>query len=264
MPRQSRQPSGTGIHHVMMRGINHQNIFEDEEDNYQFINTLDRMRVRYDDEGNPCGSNCTYYAYCLMSNHFHLLIRERDESIGDTIKRIASSYVYYYNHKYLRDGHLFKERFKSEPVNDMAYFTILLRYIHQNPVKAGIAERVKDYEYSSWCEYDGEVEPVFRVCDTETVLRRIPYTDLEAWVNDLLPDDAHFLDNDNEKPRYRLSDDQVWQQIIKLTGVTNSSDFQKLNKDKQRETLRTLLDIGASVRQLQRLTGSGRGIIQRV
>lgn len=248
----------------MMRGINHQNIFEDEEDNYQFINTLDRMRVRYDDEGNPCGSNCTYYAYCLMGNHFHLLIREREESVGETVKRIASSYVYYYNRKYGRDGHLFKERFKSEPVNDLAYFTILLRYIHQNPVKAGIVENVKDYEYSSWCEYDGEVEPVFRVCDTETVLRRIPYTDLEAWVNDPLPDDAHFLDNDDEKPKLRLSDDQVWQQIIKLTGVTNSSDFQKLNKDKQRETLRTLLDIGASVRQLQRLTGLGRGIIQRV
>lgn len=80
-----------------------------------------------------------------------------------------------------------------------------------NPVKAGIAERVKDYEYSSWCEYDGEVEPVFRVSDTETVLRRIPYTDLEAWVNDPLPDDAHFLDNDDEKPKLRLSDDQVWQ-----------------------------------------------------
>ena len=133
----------------------------------------------------------------------------------------------------------------------MAYFTILLRYIHQNPLKAGIVENIKDYEYSSWCEYDGEVEPVFRICDTETVLRRIPYADLEAWVNDPLPDDAHFLDNDNEKPRLRLSDDQVWQQIIKLTGLTNSSDFQKLNKDKQRETLRKLLDIGASVRQLQ-------------
>ena len=52
MPRQARKESGTGIYHVMMRGINHQNIFEDEEDNYQFINTLDRMRVRYDDEGN--------------------------------------------------------------------------------------------------------------------------------------------------------------------------------------------------------------------
>ena len=52
-------------------------LFEDEEDNYQFINTLDRMRVRYDDVGNPCGTNCTYYAYCLMGNHFHLLICER-------------------------------------------------------------------------------------------------------------------------------------------------------------------------------------------
>ena len=58
MPRQPRTSSGTGIYHVMMRGINHQTIFEDEEDNYQFINTLDRMRVRYDDEGNACGRNC--------------------------------------------------------------------------------------------------------------------------------------------------------------------------------------------------------------
>ena len=65
------------------------------------------------------------------------------------------------NHKYSRDGHLFKERFKSEPVNDMAYFTVLLRYIHQNPVKAGIVENVKDYEYSSWGEYDGTVEPIY-------------------------------------------------------------------------------------------------------
>ena len=61
------------------------------------------------------------------------------------------------------------------------------------------------------------------------------YTDLEAWVNDPLPDDAHFLDNDDEKPKLRLSDDQVWQQIINIAGVTCSSDFQKLDKTKQRE-----------------------------
>lgn len=73
-----------------------------------------------------------------MSNHIHLLIREREDTIGMAIKRIASSYVYYYNHKYSRYGHLFRERFKSETVNDMAYFLTLLRYIHQNPVKAGM------------------------------------------------------------------------------------------------------------------------------
>lgn len=76
----------------------------------------------------------------------------------------------------------------------MAYFTVLLRYIHQNPVKAGIVERVKDHKY--------------------TVLNRIPFKDLVKWVNYPLDDDVNCLDNDNEKPCYHLSDDQVWHQII--------------------------------------------------
>ena len=241
MPRQPRTSSGTGIYHVMMRGINHQTIFEDEEDNYQFINTLDRMRVRYDDEGNACGRNCCYYAYCLMGNHFHLLIREREESVGETIKRIASSYVYYYNRKYGRDGHLFKERFKSEPVNDMAYFTVLLRYIHQNPVKAGIVENVKDYEFSSWGEYDGTVEPVFQICDTQTVLNRIPYKELEEWVNDPLDDDVQCLEIE-KKVFSKPSDDQVWLMIKEQTGATSSTTFQQLADEIKRSILKQLKD----------------------
>ena len=85
---------------------------------------------------------------------------------------------------------------------------------------------------------------------------------MEEWVNDPLDDDVNCLDNDNEKPRYRLSDDQVWQQIINIAGVTCSSDFQKLDKTKQREALGLLRELGASVRQLERLTGISRGIIQ--
>ena len=137
----------------MMRGINHQNIsdlrsclftldnaqaslalysfnrsLEEHEDNYQFLNTLDMMAQSYEPDGTPLGRNYILYAYCLMSNHIHLLIREREDTIEMAIKRIASSYVYYYNHKYSRDSHLFRERFKSETVNDMAYFLTLLRY----------------------------------------------------------------------------------------------------------------------------------------
>lgn len=263
MPRKARVESGTGIFHVMMRGINHQNLFEEPEDYYQFIATLDRMRFRYDEDGTPMGSNCTYYAYCLMSNHFHLLIREREESVGETIKRIAGSYVYYYNRKYGRDGHLFKERFKSEPVNDMAYFTTLLRYIHQNPLKAGIVEHVKDYEYSSWGEYDGTVEPVFQICHTQTVLNRIPFSELEEWVNKPLSGDVHCLDIEDPS-RKRPSDDQVWQMIMEKSGVTNASAFQQLNDEVKRDVLRELKEQGASHRQLERLTGVGRGVIQKL
>ena len=264
MPRQSRKESGTGIYHVMLRGINHQSIFNDEEDYYHFIATLDRVRFRYDDEGAPCGSNCTYYAYCLMSNHVHLLIRERGESIGETIKRIASSYVFYYNHKYARDGHLFRDRFKSEPVNDMAYFATLLRYIHQNPVKANLVERVGDYSYSSWGEFDGSVEPVFQICDIETVLKRIPFAELKEWIDeplDPLEDDVPCLEIEDPS-RGRPSDDQVMLLIKEHTGVTNSSAFQQLEDGIKRDMLKFLKSKGASFRQLERLTGVSRGIIQ--
>ena len=212
-----------------------------------------------------------------MANHFHLLICEREETIGNVVKRIASSYVYYYNHKYLRDGHLFKERFKSEPVrsssarllptgrkNDISYFTTLLRYIHQNPVKAGIVKEVKDYEYSSWGEYTGQVETAFQICDTQTVLKRIPFDNLNEWVNEPLPSDACYLDGDEEQAFNRYSDEEAWKVIKELTGASNASEFQKLDRGRQREALRELRGLGASVRQLQRLTGLGRGLIQRI
>ena len=82
MPRLARQASGTGIYHVMMRGINHQNIFEEQDDFYQFLNTLDMMALSYEPDGTPSGRNYILYAYCLMSNHIHLLIRGLEDTIG--------------------------------------------------------------------------------------------------------------------------------------------------------------------------------------
>ena len=221
------------------------------------------MRIQYDDDGLPSGTNFTLYAYCLMGNHCHLLIRERENNLAMAVKRISSSYVYYFNHKYFRDGHLFKERFKSEPVNDMAYFTTLLRYIHQNPVKAGIVEHVKDYEYSSWNEYTDEVDPIFHICDTATVFRRIPFTELEAIVNEPLPEDVYCLDIEGSSRR-RPSDDQIWKLIIEKTGVTNNSAFQQLDNNTKQQVFLELKDCGASLRQLERLTGIGKGVIHRI
>ena len=73
-----------------------------------------------------------------MSNHIHLLLKEGEEDLGTLFKRIGASYVYWYNWKYNRTGHLFQDHFKSEPVEDDTYLLTVLRYIHQNPLKAGI------------------------------------------------------------------------------------------------------------------------------
>ena len=189
MSRTPRVISATGIYHVMMRGINHQIIFRDDQDYRFFLSFMKRSLMRVDSYNNSIGSNCTYYAYCLMPNHIHLLVKEGLDTIGIVVKKIASSFVYYYNHKYQRDGHLFKERYRSGPVNDMAYFTMLLRYIHRNSVEAHLVKDVTDYPYSSWREYCGKAKSDLMVCNTASVLRRIPFKELEEMVNASLPTD---------------------------------------------------------------------------
>ncbi|WP_442596711.1 transposase [Neobacillus sp. D3-1R] len=128
MSRKGRRKSQSGVYHIMLRGINRQTIFEDDEDRQKFLETL----KKYKDI-----SQFQLYSYCLMDNHVHLLVREMEETLSDAIKRVSSSYVYWYNFKYERVGHLFQERFKSENVENTSYFLTVLRYIHQNPVRQG-------------------------------------------------------------------------------------------------------------------------------
>ena len=122
MPRHERKKSSSGIYHVMLRGINRQNIFEDNEDRQRFIDTVGYYKSI---------SGYNLYGYCLMDNHVHLLVRETGESLPMGIKRISSSFVYWYNNKYDRCGHLFQERYKSEVVEDERYFLAVLRYIQK-------------------------------------------------------------------------------------------------------------------------------------
>ncbi len=133
MPRQARKKSESGIYHIMLRGINQQQIFEDEEDNTKFIQVLKDCKAV---------SEYKILAYCLMGNHVHILIKIEKEPIEQVFKRICGRYVYWYNVKYQRVGHLFQDRFKSEPVEDDAYLMTVIRYIHQNPVKAGLCEKI--------------------------------------------------------------------------------------------------------------------------
>lgn len=91
MPRTARRRSESGIYHVILRGINRQDIFEDDKDRVRFLETIRSYKEL---------SKYEIYAYCLMTNHVHLLIKETEEPIGKSIKRICGSYVYWYNERY--------------------------------------------------------------------------------------------------------------------------------------------------------------------
>ena len=262
MPRQERTKSGTGICHVMLRGINKQDIFEDDEDYLQMTSILRAQSERYDEKGVRLSPFCTFYAYCLMSNHLHLLIQEREETISDIVKRIGVTYAHYFNKKYERSGHLFQDRFRSEPVDDIEYFVTLLRYIHQNPLKAGIIENINDYPWSSWKEYSSDKCPT-SFCSTKAVLARISQTDLAELVNTPLEDDGQILDIDTDGYK-SVIDSDVKAFLQKSQGIANPLMVQSLEKTRRNEVLRYALSFGAGVRQLSRLTGVSFGVVQKL
>ena len=229
----------------MLRGINRQRIFEDDEDRNCFIETLQRYKEK---------SGYTIYAYCLMDNHIHLLMKEGEEPLGMAFKRIAGSYVYWYNWKYGRSGHLFQDRFKSEPVEDDGYFLTALRYIHQNPVKAGICQKVDQYEYSSFKEYI--TKPI--CVDTSFALSLLPKEEFLKF---------HSEENDDTclelEVSLRLTDSEAKGIIANLTNCFNFAEFQVLDKGARNLYIQQLYSLGLSIRQITRLTGISKKIVEQ-
>lgn len=252
MPRRAREKSNTGIYHVMLRGINGQIIFKDNEDYEKLIQTISKYKE-------ICGYEI--YAFCLMTNHIHLLIKEGKESLGMVFRRIGASYVYWYNRKYKRNGHLFQDRYKSEPVEDDKYFLTVIRYIHQNPLKAGIEKNIAKYPWSSYNEYlenNG-------ICNTKFALSFFADEENRAV--------ASFRKFNNEKNNDKcleyeetviIDDIAATKIIIKTAKVEKPNQVQDFEKEKRDKVIKELKNCGLSIRQIERLTGISFGIIRRI
>ena len=247
MPRQARKLSSTGIYHVMLRGINQQQIFEDEEDYDKFLQILKECKEV---------SEFRMLAYCLMGNHVHLLIKQEQERLDTVFRRIAGRYVYWYNVKYRRVGHLFQDRFKSEPVEDDAYFLTVLRYIHRNPVKAKMCRKPEDYLYSSYREYIGEESLI----DRSMAENLLPPDQFIAYHNEEANDGC--MDIPERRP-IRVTDGQAKKLIEKISKCQTVSEFQALPPSTRDKCLKKLNEKGLSLRQTSRLTGIPLSIVRK-
>ena len=139
--RKQREWYPGAIYHLMERGIRRQEIFKEEMDYQMFLAILKKVVESYE---------TTVHAYCLMTNHIHLLLETNVSEIGRIMQKIAGDYARTYNRKYGYRGHLFEDRYKSCLVKDDAYFLQTSRYIHLNPVKARMAAHPEDYRWSSY------------------------------------------------------------------------------------------------------------------
>lgn len=130
MPRQPRLDIPGLLHHVMARGIEGREIFSLNKERDEF---LERLAEMAGEKGGP-----TVYAWTLMSNHFHLLIRPEEMHLSTLMQRLMTAHALHFNKRHKRTGHLFQNRYKSIVVEEDAYFLELVRYIHLNPIRAGI------------------------------------------------------------------------------------------------------------------------------
>lgn len=161
MPRVARRKGLYCTYHLVQRGNDRKNIFLGDEDKVRFLETLEKARIKHD---------FRLYSYCLMNNHFHLLLYDNGNDVSSIMKSINTSYAIYFNRRHQKSGHLFQDRFKSEVVEDDGYFLAVSRYIHNNPVKAGMVEEVARYRWSSFRVYAGLALNELCLLDTSRVL----------------------------------------------------------------------------------------------
>jgi len=237
MPRQARVKSITGIYHIMLRGIDKRDIFLDNEDKLKFLESIEKAKEK---------GKFNVLGFCLMDNHVHMLLKEYEE-IGTSIKRITVGYVGWHNKKHDRTGHLFQNRYMSEPVNTEEYLVTVLRYIHQNPVKARIVTSVKDYKWSSYGFY------------------YLFYNGQKTIIDGTLIE--NYFGTFEEFSRYMntVNDDECLEAKTVITDKYKVINLPELPFDKKKAIIKDIYIMeNTSIRQLSRVFGMGKSIVEKV
>ena len=247
MPRTARIKSVSGYYHIIARGIGKQVLFEEDADYLFFLKIL----KQYKEE-----EKFKLLAFCLMENHFHLLV-QIDSGMDRVMNKISTTYAKYYNTKYERIGYLFQDRYKSKAIESGSYLLSAMRYIHNNPVKAGLCS-VDQYRWSSWKYYDG----VTGMVDADIVLNMLGgksgFMEYSMYTGHD-QDDGYFEFKDPS----RLTDSRAQEKIRELLHMESGTKIQELDRVKRNKALRILKDGGLSIRQIERLTGITRGIVMK-
>lgn len=150
MARPLRIEYSGAYYHITSRGNEQKDVFKNQRDREKFLEYLASATERY---------GAVVHAYCLMSNHFHLLLETPEGNLSQIMRHINGAYTTYFNIKRKRAGHLFQGRYKAILIEADEYLTELSRYIHLNPIRVGIVEKPEQYQWSSYRSYTGHSNP---------------------------------------------------------------------------------------------------------
>ncbi len=150
MPRKSRNYVKASFFHIMVQGINKEYIFSEDEDKKKYLELIKQIREY---------PNIIVISYCIMNNHVHLLLKtDLIEKLSQFMHKINTLYAIYYNQKYNRVGYVYRGRYKSQVIYSEKQLYACINYIHNNPVKANICRLAHQYEYSSFKNFNKNIE----------------------------------------------------------------------------------------------------------
>lgn len=252
MPRQARKISSTGLYHIYFRGVNHCFLFEERQDYDKFFKILKSVR-----EDIPF----QLYAYCLMSNHVHLMmLEEHPGDISLIMGKLLAPYAYWFNRKYLRSGALIANRYKSVCVEEDSYLLSLVRYIHQNPLRAGLATDIAEYRWSSYRDY---IESRSTLTETGIILNYFSSERREAVqaFKAFHAEAGERVQVLKDKPK--RSEEQVHREFLEILKGMEPNTICGLPKTERDGKLAMLRERGFTIKQIERETGVSRKIIER-
>lgn len=239
MPRRRRKKSKSSLYHVVLRGVSKQDIFFEQKDYLNFLKIIESVKNNKD---------FALYAYCLMPNHVHILIQDSEScSVSSVIQSIATSYATSFNMRYSRHGHLFQNRFMSKPIEDSEYFWSVLRYIHLNPMKAGLEKKIGTYQYSSYRNYF--TNPYVDANLLKEVIGEEEFINLHKKVY------PEFSDYEMEMCNIRLTEIEAKEIIMKIAQIHVIYDFSEFAKEQQIVLIKEILKYHVSSAQIARITG---------
>ncbi len=253
MPRSPRKLSESGVYHVMVRGIAQAQLFYDDADREAFLERLQFVK-------DTCGFKI--YAWCLMGNHVHLIVdvSEATETLSSIMKRLLVRYARYFNSRYDRVGYLYQSRFESRPIEDDSYLLTAVRYVHRNPLEAGNS-------ICHWTSYDAYMGRAYgqTLTDVGFVLRVLsprPEVAVPAFSDLVLNAEVHHLPSWTIPARVRLSDAEAKKVIEQCAGIDECLRLVDLPSDRRVEAIRQSRMRHCSVRQIARLTGLTKRMVE--
>ena len=279
-----REKSRTGVYHVLAQGAGNHELFLDDEDYQVFISSLAKlMKEAWAEDDEPDRPYFHTYAYCLTPKQFRLIVKEEKYQVSAIMQSISQLYSRYYSGKYNSYGPLYRRRYYSEPINDEERLEVVMRYVHQEPLRvqgsstseatkssAGFTvhdvaqnEVLDEWAWSSWHEYVGQGSDLPIVCEKPDACHNLTAEQWRALLSKPLPEGTKCL----EPKEYRApkpTETQVLSMVRLMTTATNWSEFNAFPKDERLKTIKQLLQNGASIRQMEKLTGIGRGVIQNL